>query len=130
MEKNNKKQRYISGLVGEDIAINEMKKCGFEIVRHRYKTSSGEIDLIAENKEKKLLVFVEVKRRKTIYDYDTVVTKRQWRRIYNAGNEFIAENYEKYKNYSIRYDEFICFTNSDNTHHIENIFPIDDNIIN
>ena len=52
MEKNNKKQRYISGLVGEDIAINEMKKCGFEIVRHRYKTSSGEIDLIAENKEK------------------------------------------------------------------------------
>ena len=122
---NCKSERYLSGLFGEELALKEMKKQGFSLVKQRYKTSSGEIDLIVKNEEQKLLVFIEVKRRKKIYDYENVITKQQWNRIYNASSEFLAENQEQYKDYFIRYDAFICFTDNNNTHHIENIFPTD-----
>ena len=120
---NNK--RYFSGLLGEKLALNEMKKAGFLLVKQRYKTAYGEIDLIVENPIDKLLVFVEVKRRKEVYDYSSVITQNQWHRIYNAGNEFLAQYYDKYKDYLIRYDAFIYFTDNKNFHHIENIFPTD-----
>ena len=121
VNKNN--ERYYSGLEGERTAYLEMKKQGFTFVRHRYKTSHGEIDLIMENTAQSILVFVEVKRRKKIYDYHTVISSRQWKRIRDAADAFLTEKYDKYKNYSIRYDAFICFTDSSTVHHIENIFP-------
>jgi len=124
VEKNIKNERYFSGLIGEELALKQMQRLGFSLVARRYKTSQGEIDLIVENKSKKLLVFVEVKRRKKVYDYENVITKKQWSRIYNTCEEFLSKNNDKYKDYFIRYDAFICFTDSKNTHHIENIFPI------
>lgn len=124
VEKNIKNERYFSGLIGEELALKQMQKLGFSLVASRYKTSQGEIDLIVENKSKKLLVFVEVKRRKKVYDYENLITKKQWNRIYNTCMEFLSKNNDKYKDYFIRYDAFICFTDSKNTHHIENIFPI------
>ena len=116
-------KNYVSGLIGEKIASDKMIKNGFTLLKQRYKTKFGEIDLIFKNETQKLLVFVEVKRRKNIYDYSEVITKKQWHRIYNTADNFIAENYDEYKDYSIRYDAFICFTKSKNTIHIENIFP-------
>jgi len=124
VEKDIKNERYFSGLIGEELALKQMQRLGFSLVARRYKTSQGEIDLIVENKSKKLLVFVEVKRRKKVYDYENVITKKQWSRIYNTCEEFLSKNNDKYKDYFIRYDAFICFTDSKNTHHIENIFPI------
>ena len=124
VEKNIKNERYFSGLIGEELALKQMQKLGFSLVARRYKTSQGEIDLVVENKSKKLLVFVEVKRRKKVYDYENLITKKQWSRIYNTCVEFLSKNNDKYKDYFIRYDAFICFTDSKNTHHIENIFPI------
>ena len=118
-------ERYFSGLLGEKLALNEMKKAGFSLVKQRYKTAYGEIDLIVENPIDKLLVFVEVKRRKKVYDYSGVISQNQWKRIYNAGSEFLAQYYDKYKDYLIRYDAFIYFTDNKNFHHIENIFPTD-----
>ena len=117
--------RYKSGLLGEKIALKEMEKLGFEFVCFRYKTKEGEIDLIVEDKKQKLLVFVEVKRRKAIYDYENVISKNQWNRIYNSAEIFLLENEEKYKDYNIRYDAFICFNNTSNTIHIENVLQID-----
>ena len=114
--------RYKSGLLGEKLALKEMEKLGFEFVCFRYKTKEGEIDLIVENTRQKLLVFVEVKRRKEVDDYENVISQKQWNRIKNASLLFLEEHYEKYKDYNIRYDAFICFTNSKNTIHIENIF--------
>lgn len=116
--------RYKSGLFGEKLALEKMEKLGFQLVKTRYKTKYGEIDLIVENERKKMLVFVEVKRRKEVYDYENVITKRQWERIYNSADIFLAENQEKYRDYTIRYDAFICFTNSTNIVHIENVFPV------
>ena len=126
-QKNNKQktkdnEKYYSGLKGEELAIKYFSKNGFKLVSKRYKSSEGEIDLIMENNKQKIIVFIEVKRRKEVYDYSCVISKKQWKRIYKSSEVFLIENFEKYKNFNIRYDAFICFTNSDNFFHIENIF--------
>ena len=127
LKKNKTNERYFSGLIGEKLALKEMEKCGFLLVKQRYRSSFGEIDLIVVNEEQKLLVFIEVKRRKKVYDYNHVITQKQWHRIYNSAEEFLAQNYSKYKDYFIRYDAFLFFTENKNFHHIENIFPVECN---
>jgi putative endonuclease len=49
------------GKIGEDAAIEFLKKQGFEILEQNYYYNHGEIDIIA--KENGVLVFVEVKSR-------------------------------------------------------------------
>lgn len=127
VEENKNNHRFFSGLTGENIALNEFQKIGFSLVKKRYKTEFGEIDLIVEDKKNKILVFVEVKRRNKVFDYSNVISNKQWKRIYNASNVFLYENNDKYKNYYIRYDAIICFEDSKNIVHIENIFVNDIN---
>lgn len=122
---NKKNERFFNGLNGEDIALSELKKLNFSLVKQRYKSEYGEIDLIVEDIRKKLLVFVEVKMRKQVYDYSTVISSRQWKRIFTASEDFLEKNKEKYKDYTIRFDAIICFTDSDNIVHIENILQND-----
>ncbi len=49
------------GKKGESIAVRYLKKQGYRIVEQNYRSKVGEIDIIA--REKKSLVFVEVKTR-------------------------------------------------------------------
>jgi len=51
------------GRKGENVAVRYLKKRGYKILEQNYRTQSGEIDIIA--KEKKTLVFVEVKTRRS-----------------------------------------------------------------
>ena len=99
------------------------------LLARRFKTKNGEIDAIFSNDKLKLLVFVEVKRRKEVYDYDKVISKNQWSRIYSASIDFIEQFSPKYDDYKIRYDAFICFLNTENFFHIENILT-NDNVFN
>lgn len=55
----NKHQQF--GKNSEVLAINHLKKKGYKILECNYRTKTGEIDIIA--KEKDTLVFVEVKAR-------------------------------------------------------------------
>ena len=60
----NRKQEV--GKKGESVAVRYLKKQGYKIVEQNYRSKAGEIDIIA--REKKTLVFVEVKtRRSTSY---------------------------------------------------------------
>jgi putative endonuclease len=67
------------GSEGETIAAQFLKKQGYEIIAHNYKTRIGEIDIIA--REGETIVFVEVKTRSTstfAAPYESVDTaKRQ-----------------------------------------------------
>ena len=58
----NKRQKF--GAQSEDLAVWYLKKNGYKILEQNYRTQLGEIDIIA--KDKKTLVFVEVKSRRSI----------------------------------------------------------------
>ncbi len=53
------RERQILGKSGEEAAFEFLRKKGYRILERNYKTLLGEIDIIAQDKEK--LVFVEVK---------------------------------------------------------------------
>jgi putative endonuclease len=57
-------KRQKSGQRGESLAAWYLKKNGYKIIEQNYRTPLGEIDIIA--KEKKTIVFVEVKSRQSI----------------------------------------------------------------
>ena len=57
----NKRQTF--GAQSEDLAVWYLKKNGYKILEQNYRTQLGEIDIIA--KDKKTLVFVEVKGRRS-----------------------------------------------------------------
>jgi putative endonuclease len=58
----NKRQQF--GKESESLAVRHLKKKGYKILEQNYRNKLGEIDIIA--KEKGVLVFVEVKARKTL----------------------------------------------------------------
>ena len=57
-----KRQQF--GKKSENLAVWYLKKIGYKIIEQNYRTPLGEIDIIA--KEKKTIVFVEVKSRRSI----------------------------------------------------------------
>lgn len=58
----NRRQKF--GESGENLAVWYLKKNGYKIIEQNYRNRIGEIDIIA--REKKTIVFVEVKSRKSI----------------------------------------------------------------
>ncbi|MBE5756747.1 MAG: YraN family protein [Clostridiales bacterium] len=54
--------KKLLGRVGENKAVNHLKKEGYKILKTNYKTRFGEADIIAEKDE--TIVFIEVKTRK------------------------------------------------------------------
>ncbi len=58
----NSRQKF--GEKGESLAVWYLKKNGYKILEQNYRTKLGEIDIIA--REKKTLVFVEVKTRRSL----------------------------------------------------------------
>jgi putative endonuclease len=58
----NKQQNF--GDRGESLAVWYLKKNGYKIIEQNYRNRMGEIDIIA--REKKTIVFVEVKSRRSI----------------------------------------------------------------
>ncbi|MCK4650725.1 YraN family protein [Candidatus Babeliales bacterium] len=79
------------GIDGELIIANFLEKKNFKILAKNYRTKYGEIDLIAQKGE--LIVFVEVKTRKTRYfPISTVVTTRKQKKIIKTAKFFILSN--------------------------------------
>lgn len=72
----------------------------YQILYHRLRNYSGEIDLIAL--KYRTLVFIEVKARKSNYD-DVLLSKTQQLRIKKAAEVFLSNN-AKYRGYNIRFD--------------------------
>lgn len=89
MEKTQKQQTYDRGLWAENLATLYLISKGYKILERRYKTKSGEIDLIAKTKD--TFVFVEVKSRKTKEQALESLTPRMCQRIQNASLHYCAE---------------------------------------
>lgn len=95
-------KRLSIGKKGEDEAVKELIKRGYQILIRNYRCRIGEIDIIAQHGDK--LVFIEV-RSKTSFAYgspqESVNLKKQ-QKIIKVAQMFLAE--KKKFNSAIRFD--------------------------
>jgi putative endonuclease len=80
---------YHAGLAAEDIAERLYRAQGAEPLARRYRCRAGEVDLILRLAG--VLVFVEVKARKTLEDASVSISARQWARIGQTALSFLQE---------------------------------------
>jgi putative endonuclease len=80
------------GISGEDLACAELERRGYAIVARRYRTRSGEIDIIA--KDGLTIVFVEVKARMTQEFGGAAAAMTGWkqRRIARMALDYLAHS--------------------------------------
>lgn len=86
---------YQRGLMAERIAAWYLRLKGYQILEKRYKTSVGEIDLIA--KRGHLIAYIEVKARADVREARDSISERQRTRIGRAASMFLQSSpqYEK-----------------------------------
>ena len=119
-----KKSNYQTGHFAEKIALLMLILKGYWPVALNYVTGRGtgasEIDIIV--KRGRLLVFVEVKKRKDLITSAEAITTKAQQRIARAAEIFLAKN-PKYNNYQIRFDA-ILFEKSFWPHHIKDAWRL------
>jgi putative endonuclease len=79
------------GNYGEQLAVKFLKKIGIEIIEQNYRYGHGEIDIVA--KDKKTLVFVEVKYRNNLEfgPPELAVTKSKQKQVRKIAEMYINE---------------------------------------
>lgn len=85
----------------EWLAAWALRLKGWRIVAKRFKTKTGEVDLIARKRE--LVIMVEVKARSSLIEAMDAVTPTAQRRIEAAGDIWLARQPD-YSRLSVRYD--------------------------
>lgn len=110
------------GDMGEDMAVQFLKKKGYKILDRNYRCRFGEIDIIA--KYKNYYIFVEVKtRHDTSYGRPIEsINSLKINRILKTLNFYLCQN--KIHDSNIRIDAIEVFLNNSNDakiNHIENI---------
>lgn len=117
------KARINLGKRGEDLAAVYLKKQGFQIISRNYRQKTGELDIIA--KDKKTLVFIEVKTRSSLLfgqPFEAVTSTKQ------AQLRRIAQDYmtrKKINNQAARFDVISILIEKDTEpqiDHLQNCF--------
>lgn len=110
----NKKSSYKKGLWAEIIAALYLMCKGYIIIKHRFKTPIGEIDLIAKKGDE--IIFIEVKHRSHLSDMRTglyAITAKSQQRISRAADYFLQKNQKNQSNaanpsgQAIRFDAIV-----------------------
>jgi putative endonuclease len=99
--KQKRRAAYGLGHRGERLAAWALRLKGFRILARRYRTPSGEIDLIARRGD--LVAIVEVKARPTLEEAMDAVTPHALRRIEAAADLWLARQPD-YARLSLRFD--------------------------
>ena len=92
---------YFFGILSEYFAVLILLLKGYQIIRHRYKSNAGEIDLIA--KKGGIIIFIEVKARNNIDNIHEVITEHQKNRITRSASVFVAQN-SRLSQFNMRFD--------------------------
>lgn len=103
------------GFKAELKAIQYLQAHQFIILKHRFLSPYGEIDIVATKES--MLIAVEVKLRQSFFDARNCISMRQQNRIENALLYFISQ-YKEYKKHDLRMD-VILFVQNEYVH-IEN----------
>jgi len=85
-------QAHRTGLAAEETAARLAAERGLTVIERRYKTPHGEIDLIASapNVANGLIVFIEVKARRSQDEAAHAISPRQWQRLEAAALHFMG----------------------------------------
>ena len=121
-----KRTNYSLGINAEEKAKEILQALGFSILSSRYQVGhgleAGEIDIIATNPEKKLLLFIEVKKRKTLSLAAESIKQTQMKRIYYSAEVYLSKHTE-FENFDCRFDA-ILFDDNFNYEYIENAWGL------
>ncbi len=118
-----KTSNKITGNIGENLAAEYLQKLGYEIIERNWHYSRyGEIDIIAlENKN--ILVFVEVKTRKSLnfgHPFEAIDEKK-FTQVKTTAQAYMTQSGKKYK--SCRIDAIsVLLSNPPKIEHLKNIF--------
>ena len=101
---------YKNGKLAEFMARIFMRLHGFSIITANFVTgrgkNAGEIDFIA--RKKRLIVFVEVKHRKTLDAAACSITEQQKKRIIRGAQSFLQKN-PQFSGFDYRFDAVLVF---------------------
>jgi len=76
------------GRKGEELAYREIEKLGYRVIERNYRSPLGEIDLIAMDGE--VLVFIEIKTRKSSIDYaKEAIDRKKIKRLSRLASYYI-----------------------------------------
>ncbi len=111
---------------GEEIAKKFLEEKGLSFIAKNYRFHKKEIDLIFKDKKEEILIFVEVKTRrsKTYGNPEDSISAIKRKNFITAVNGFILEN-PIYRNFSLRIDTIgimIHEAKEPEINHIENSF--------
>jgi putative endonuclease len=86
------RERQDFGLLGEQLACDELERRGYVVVDRRYRTRAGELDIVARHGD--WLVFVEVKARHDVSfgpPEEAVTAQKQQRMVWMA-TDYLTRN--------------------------------------
>lgn len=113
------------GANGELIAKKFLSEKKFTFLKNNYRFQRAEVDLIFEDEQNKLLIFVEVKsrRNKKFGEPEESVNLSKQNQIKKAAEGFVSVN-NKYAGHDMRIDVISIFFNEGRVeiNHIENAF--------
>lgn len=113
------------GDYGEKKAKGFLKSKGLKFIQSNYKYFKKEIDLIFLDKKSKIIIFVEVKTRKSkdFGEPEEAINRIKQLNIRQAATGFL-KNYPEYDEYDIRFDSVSVYMGNDipEINHIENAF--------
>lgn len=98
---NAKRRAYRKGFWAEFLAAWFLRFKGYRVLHMRYKTGSGEIDIIA--RKRKLIAFVEVKARANVQSAVDAVSYSSQQRISNAADIWLSKQRDA-NELSLRFD--------------------------
>ena len=111
-----------SGKTAEFIALQYLRLKGYHLVAHNYVTGkgtgAGEVDIIVRDQNS--LIFVEVKKRKTVEKAAYAIKPSQIQRIRRGAEAFLAKHSE-FAGFDVRFDA-ILVESLLKIKHIENAF--------
>jgi len=113
-----------TGANAEKVAKDFLIKNGCFVLETNFRTKIGEIDIVAYEKKRDCLIFVEVKYR-TKNDFglpQEAVTKNKQKRIINTALIYLKNINKKYDNY--RFD-VLAISDGNKVEHIKNAFCLD-----
>lgn len=110
-------KNYAAGLFAEEKVASYLKKLDWNILNQRYRCPFGEIDLIAQRAD--YILFVEVKKRKSLRKALFALTNRQKQRLINSANYYL-ETYNMNNINNVQFD-YIILDSQNRIEHLENI---------